>query len=49
MKREGLAGRCPNEALITMLEGLRSEGKLFFEYALTDDNRIVKMFIADMR
>ena len=44
--REGLP---LNEALIQKLIKLKEEGKVFFEYTLIEEERIQKMFIADMQ
>jgi hypothetical protein len=47
--REGRGGRPPNEALIEKLTTLKEEGSLFFEYTLTEEGRIQRLFLADMR
>lgn len=48
-KSESLQGQRPNEALIAKLELARDAQELFFEYTLSDEGRIEKLFIADMR
>jgi hypothetical protein len=49
LKRDSLEGKRPNEALIEKLTKQKEEGVIFFDYALSGDGRIEKMFMADMR
>jgi hypothetical protein len=45
--REGREGRPPNKALIEKLTTLKEEGSLFFEYTLTEEGRIQRLFLTD--
>jgi FAR1 DNA-binding domain len=49
LKRDSLKGKRPNDALIEKLTKQKEEGAIFFEYALSEEGRIEKMFMADMR
>ena len=49
LKRDSLKGKRPNEALIEKLTEQKENGVIFFEYALSEEGRIEKMFMADMR
>ena len=42
-------GQPPNEALIRELTEAKEKGELFFEYSLNEEDRILKLFLADMR
>ena len=45
--RELRRGKPPNEALIEKLSDAKAKGELFFEYSLTPEGRISKLFVAD--
>jgi hypothetical protein len=47
--RELKQGLQQNEAFIANLTKLKEEGKIFFEYTLTEEGRIENVFIADIR
>ena len=47
--RDTRAGLLPNEAFIKKLAELKASGKIFFEYTLSEEGRIEKVFIADTR
>ena len=47
--RDGREGCLLNKVLIEKLIKLKDEGKLFFEYTLTEERRIQKLFLADMQ
>ena len=49
LKRHSLKGKRPNDVLIEKLTEQKENGVTFFEYALSEDGRIEKMFMADMR
>jgi len=44
-----LKGKRLNEVLIEKLTKQKENGEIFFEYALSEEGRIEKMFMADMR
>jgi hypothetical protein len=49
LKSDALQGKRPNEALVEKLTKQKEEGSIFFEYTLSEEGRIEKMFLADIR
>jgi hypothetical protein len=47
--REAQNGLSANEAFIANCTKLKEDGKLFFEYTLTEEGRLEKLFLADSR
>jgi hypothetical protein len=47
--REAQNGLSANEAFIANCTRLKEDGKLFFEYTLTEEGRLEKLFLADSR